>query len=668
MREIDFDGGKEQVYSTAGRGETFQEILARRLSRRGLMKGGVAASAMVLTAPVLANGVAAQEASPAASPMASPAAGSSLTFQAIAADNGPDLVVAAGYTATPFLAWGEPLTSGAAPFDPATLTAADQATRIGYNHDFVGFLPLPMGSDTSEHGLLVINHEYTNPELMFPGYLQPNPEYVAGSEDIPEFLAAPTQANVDVELEAHGVSVVEIQKGADGQWAVVADSPYNRRITATTPIAIVGPAAGHELLKTTDDATGATVLGTLNNCAGGLTPWGTYVTCEENFHQYFANLGQLPETDPDRVLLSRYGLLEEGSERQWEKFYPRFDIAAEPHEPFRFGWAVEIDPYDAATTPKKRTALGRVKHEAVNVVVAPSGKVVLYSGDDERFDYVYKFVTEGTYNPDDRAANMDLLDAGTLYVAKFNDDGSGEWMPLIAGEGPLTAEAGFPTQAEVAVNTRLAADLLGPTKMDRPEDIEQNPITGKVYMVMTNNTQRGTEGRAPTDNANPRPENAFGHIIEVTEEGGDHAATTFAWDIFILCGDPTDPSTYFADFPKEMVSKIANPDNITFDAAGNLWITTDGQPSSLEVKDGIFAVPTEGAERGYLRQFFSTVPGAEMSGPILTPDNTTLFAAIQHPGEGGTYEEPITSWPGTSGTPRPGLVVIQHESGGRIGS
>jgi secreted PhoX family phosphatase len=664
MREIDFDGGKEQVYSTGGRGETFQDILARRLSRRGLLKSGVAASAIVMSGPVLANGAAAQD----ASPVASPAAGLTLTFQAIASDTGPDLVVPPGYTATPFLVWGDPLTSGAAPFDPATLTAADQAARIGYNHDFVGFLPLPLGSDTSDHGLIVVNHEYTNPELMFPGYFQPNPEYTEGSEDIPEFLPNPTQAIVDVELEAHGISVVEVQQGADGTWAVVPDSQYNRRITGTTPIAVVGPAAGHDLLKTSEDAAGTTITGTLNNCSGGLTPWGTYVSCEENFNQYFANLAALPETDPVRVAHDRYGLTEDASQRLWETFSPRFDIAQEPHEPFRFGWAVEIDPYDAASTPKKRTTLGRTKHEAVNLVVAPSGQVVVYSGDDERFDYVYKFVTDGTYNPDDRAANLDLLDAGTLYVAKFNDDGTGEWLPMIAGEGPLTAENGFPTQAEILINTRAAADLLGPTKMDRPEDIEHNPVNGKVYMVMTNNTRRGTEDNPPTDNANPRAENAFGHIIEVTEAGADHSATTFTWDIFLLCGDPTDESTYFAGFPKEMISKIACPDNITFDAEGNLWISTDGQPGTLEINDGIYAVPTEGPERGYLRQFFSGVPGAEVSGPIFTPDNTTLFAAVQHPGEGGTYEEPITSWPGTSGTARPALVAIQHESGGRIGS
>jgi len=662
-----------EILSTAGVGETFAAIMARRLGRRALLQSGAVVSGMVLAGPVSGRLVDAQSTPVAEYPVASPTgetAVAPLMFEPITASLG-EMMVAPGYVAVPFLSWGDPLMSGAAPFDPASLTAEDQAMRIGYNHDFVGFLPLPMGESNSDHGLLVINHEYTNPELMFPTYMVPNPAFatpIAEGEEVPEYLPEPTADNVAVELEAHGIAVVEVMRGDDGTWGIVLDSPYNRRVTMTTEALITGPAAGNDYLKTSADGTGTSVIGTLNNCSGGLTPWGTFVSCEENFHQYFGNRALLDEDDPLLAMHGRVGIPEESSERQWERFLDRFDVTKEPNEAFRFGWAVEIDPYDATSTPKKRTALGRFKHEAVNLVVTPEGKVVLYSGDDERFEYVFKFVSANAYDANDRAANMDLLDEGTLYTAVFKEDGTGEWLPLIYGEGPLTEENGFTSQGDVLVNARGAGDLLGATKMDRPEDIEHNPVNGKVYMVMTNNTERGTpDGDEGPTASNPRPENSHGHIIEVTEDG-EADATTFTWDIFLLCGDPADEATYFAGFPKDQVSPISSPDNITFDMNGNLWISTDGQPRTLEVNDGLYAVPVDGPERGYLRQFFSAVPGSEVSGPIFTPDNTSLFLAIQHPGEGGVFQAPITSWPGTEGTPRPSLVVIQAEDGRAIGS
>ena len=254
---------------------------------------------------------------------------------------------------------------------------------------------------------------------------------------------------------------------------------------------------------------------------------------------------------------------------------------------------------------------------------------------------------------------MDLLDEGTLYVAKFNDDGTGEWLPLVHGQGPLTEENGFASQAEVLIGARFAADALGATKMDRPEDFETNPVTGKVYLVCTNNSRRTLK---ETDKANPRPENLNGHIIEITEDNNDHAGTTFTWQMFILAGDPAHGATWFGGFDTELVSPISSPDNITFDLDGNIWISTDGLPNNLEGNDGLFVAPTEGEERGFLRQFFSSVPGAEVSGPVFTPDNTSLFASIQHPGEDSTYEEPSTRWPdGGSMPPRPTVVVIQHD-------
>jgi secreted PhoX family phosphatase len=655
---IEYEGNKELVYSDKGTGDIFGDVLRRRISRRDALKTGIAASSVVFGLESLGE-VSAQD--------ATPAAGAGPVFDAVGDNETAEMTVAAGYKATPFLKWGDPLFADAPAFDVANQSAAAQEKQFGYNCDFVGFIPLPLGSDSSDHGLMIVNHEYTNPEMMFAGYLVKNPEWTEGAEDIDEFIPSPTPAIIDTELAAHGVTVVEIMRGADGTWATVLDSQYNRRITGTTPITVSGPAAGNDWLKTSADPTGTAVVGTLNNCAGGITPWGTFVSGEENFQQYFANLEAVAE-GPVQANHARYGLAEGPSQRLWEQVYDRFDLAKEPNEPFRFGWAVEIDPFDPASTPKKRTALGRNKHEGHTSVISAGGNAVIYSGDDERFDYAYKFVSAGTYNADDRAANLDLLDEGTLYVAKFNDDGTGAWIPLIFGEGPLTAENGFDSQGAVLVNTRLAADLLGATKMDRPEDFETNPVTGTVYLVCTNNTNRGAEGRDPVNNANPRPENANGHIIEINEAGGDHAATTFEWDIFLLCGDPTDESTYFAGYPKEKVSAISSPDNITFDLAGNLWISTDGMPNNLPSNDGLYAVPVAGAERGNLKRFFTCVAGAEVSGPVFTPDNSSLFTSVQHPGEGGTFEQQLSTWPDGTGAPRPTVVVIQAENGGRVGA
>jgi secreted PhoX family phosphatase len=655
---IEYEGDPAAIYSDAGRGEKFADVLARRLSRRDLFKGASASTALVLV-PV--STTASAQGTP-----ESASAASTLTFEPIEGNDLDQPVVASGYMAVPFLKWGDPLTADAPDFDPNNQTADAQAKQFGYNCDWMGFLPLPEGSDSSDHGLLVVNHEYTNPELMFPGYLVPNEAFGSAvgeatpdsAIEVEEFVPNPSKEIVDVELAAHGLSIVEIQRDGGGAWSVVRDSQYNRRITATTPMEITGAAAGSDLLKTADDTSGTSVLGTLNNCAGGITPWGTIVTGEENFQQYFANLSALPEDDPRVAMLARFGLNEGPSERQWETFYPRFDVAQEPNEAFRFGWGVEIDPYDPESTPKKRTALGRAKHEGHTSAIAPGGQVAIYSGDDERFEYAYKFVTAGSYDPSNREANMDLLDEGTLYVAKFNDDGSGEWLPLVHGENGLTEAAGFASQADVLINARIASDVLGATKMDRPEDFEANPATGKVYLVCTNNTRRGID---ETNDANPRTNNRHGHIIEITEANDDHASETFIWEMFILAGDPAHGSTWYAglntdDFP---ISPLSSPDNLTFDKVGNIWISTDG--NELGINDGLFAAPTTGEARGQTLQFFSAVPGAEVSGPIFTPDNSALFLSVQHPGEGGTYEQPLSTWPDATSPVRPSVVLIQSE-------
>lgn len=631
------------VRSTAGIGESFEQILSRRLSRRDVLKSAAVASSIAVIGSA-ALGVETAAAQRAGAPRFTKIAPTDPEFD--------DVKVPEGYYTSTLIRWGEPLSAGAPTHNVWEQTAEAQSQQFGYNCDFVGFLPLPLGSNASNRGLLFVNHEYTNEELMFPAYDPKNP----------------TRNQVDVAIAAHGAAVVEIQRAPDGTWSYVRDSRSNRRLTGETPMRISGPAAGHPWMMTSEDPTGTVVRGTLNNCAGGKTPWGTVLTAEENFHQYFGNLNGLDRNDIRFAMHRRYGMPAEASERQWEKFHKRFDVAAEPNEGFRHGWMVEVDPYDPTMTPIKRTALGRFRHEAATIGIAPSGQVVAYMGDDAVFEYVYKFVTAGRYSPRNRGANMNLLDEGTLYVAKFNDDGTGVWVPLLYGQGPLTPENGFGSQAEVVINVRKAADLLGATKMDRPEDVEPNPMTKKIYVALTNNSQRGTEGRAVADAANPRDRNATGHVIEITEAGNDYAATTFRWEMFILAGLPSDASTFFAGFDKSQVSPIAAPDNVAFDNAGNLWIATDGAARAIKYNDGLFAVPVQGPQRGNVQQFFSTVAGSEVCGPEFTPDNRTLFLAIQHPGEGGTFEEPISTWPDRVGLPRPSVVTIQAFDSRPIGS
>ncbi|MCS7173765.1 MAG: PhoX family phosphatase [Armatimonadetes bacterium] len=559
------------------------------------------------------------------------------------------VMVPSGYLTQVVIRWGDPITADAPPYDPRRQTAEAQARQFGYNCDYVTFLPLPPGSRAAGQGLLWVNHEYTNPELMFS-------EYPVGR---------PTREMVDVELAAHGGSVVEVRQASDGSWTYLRASRFNRRITGETLCLVTGPAAGHEWMRTREDPTGTRVRGTLNNCAGGVTPWGTVLTCEENFHQYFGNAGQLPADDPRARVHARYGIPRGSSERRWELHHPRFDVAREPNEPFRFGWVVEVDPYDPTFVPRKRTALGRFKHEGATTVVSRDRRVVVYSGDDERFEYIYKFVSSKPFRPEDRAHNLTLLDEGTLYVAKFYPDGTGEWLPLVFGQGPLTPENGFRSQADVLLNTRGAADLLGATKMDRPEDIEASPVTGTVYVVCTNNDRRTL---SQVDPANPRPVNRHGHVLELFEAAGDHTATRFRWQIFLLCGNPKDPDTYFAGYAKERVSPISCPDNIVFDRSGNLWIATDGQPAALGYNDALYVAPVSGPERGRVWQFLSGPVGCEICGPEFTPDFRTLFVAIQHPGEGGTFERPISRWPDGTVPPRPSVVAVRHREGREIGT
>lgn len=626
--------------------ETFEEIVTRRIGRRNFLKGALSAAPLMAMTPdhLLARRAAAGSAG-------------TLGFTPVGLDAGVEIVVAPGYQVQKFLRWGEPILRGAPAFDPERQSAAAQEQQFGYNCDFLQYFSLPYRRAMNpNHGLLCVNHEYTNPELMFRGFA---PGAAAGP-------AATTPENVAVELAAHGLSVVEIQLDRrHNRWALIRGG-FNRRITGHTEIVLTGPAAGDPRLQTSYDPSGTRVRGMLNNCGGGTTPWGTLLTAEENFNQYFAHRSSMPD-GPAKENHSRYGLTAGSSERGWELFEPRFDLRSEPNEPFRFGYVVEIDPYDPTFVPRKRTALGRLKHEAATCVLTKSSRVAVYTGDDERFEHVYKFVSRGRVSPR-LERNLDLLDDGVLHAARFADDGTGEWLPLVPGAGPL---AGW-SLADILLNTRQAARLAGATRMDRPEDIQASPRTGKVYCAMTNNTQRTAGGATGVDAANPRPNNRHGHVIELTEEDNDADSTVFSWEIFMLCGDPANPAdepTYFAGFDKRQVSALSSPDNVAFDRMGNLWIATDGQINTFNRNDGIFAVPTAGEDRGYVRQFLSGVPGAECASLALTPDDGTLFVSIQHPAEGSTLDAPTHRWP-DGVVPRPTVVAVRKTGRGNpaIGS
>ena len=565
-------------------------------------------------------------------------------------------VVAKGYEVQFLVRWGDPIFLDTDEWNPQTQSPELQAKQFGYNNDFLAFLPLPFNSKNSNHGLLCANHEYTNAELMFPNVTQKNK------------LRKLTREQIDIEMLSHGHSVVEIERKG-GRWKAHRSSPFNRRINALdSAIRISGPAAGDDRMKTSADPSGKKVLGMLGNCAGGVTPWGTVLTCEENIQFYFEGISH---KNSETRACKRYGI---GTSRSygWSRFHERFQIEKEPHEPNRFGWVVEIDPYQPNSVPVKRTALGRMRHEAATVSLTPEGRVVVYTGDDSRFEYLYRFVSDEQYDPKHREKNRHLLDRGTLYVAKFSEHGTMNWLPLKYGEGPITKENGFASQAEVMIETRRAADLLGATPMDRPEDVEENPVTGKVYVILTNNTER-TNGK--TNVANPRAANRHGHIIELIppQRKGkpDHGAEEFRWEFFIMAGNPHNKKEG-AKYNKNTSDQgwLSCPDNCAFDAQGRIWIATDGAPKTSNVADAVYVSETVGPNRALTKQFFRAPVGAEICGPAFTPDCETLFLAIQHPGDGSTFDKPSTRWPDfmAKTPPRPTVVAITRTEGGLIGT
>ncbi|KAB1149499.1 PhoX family protein [Streptomyces luteolifulvus] len=649
------------------------DVIAGAIGRRSMMRAAaivtVAAAAGSATV-VGARPAQAAQASQAATgeTAAKPAFGTKgargLRFTPVAPNTTDAVVAPDGYGQNVVIRWGEPILRGAPAFDPENQTAAAQAGQFGYNNDFLALLPLP---GERHRQLLVANHEYTDEILMFRGYDPANP----------------TRQQVEVAWAAHGLAAVVVEEDRrTGKLTPVSRHPLNRRVTATTEFRLTGPAAGSDLLKTSVDPTGTKVLGTLNNCSGGTTPWGTTLHGEENFNQYFANASRATD--------KRYGIGTTATERKWERFDKRFDIAQEPNEVHRFGYVVEFDPYDPTSTPRKHTALGRFKHEAATVRLTADGRPVVYSGDDERFDYFYKFVSSKRVKKGSSRAvrehNLSLLDEGTLYVAKLTGDspaieidgsgtlpsdgefdGSGQWIPLATAtaDGAVSHVEGM-TADEVFVFTRLAGDKVGATKMDRPEDIQPSPVSGRVYVVLTNNSNRGKTGSAAADEANPRNSNKHGHILELTERWNRPESTRFAWSLFLVAGDPDDPATYFAGFPKDDVSPISCPDNVAFDPYGNLWISTDG--NQLGSHDGLFGVATRGERRGELKQFLTVPTGAETCGPII--QDRRVLVAVQHPGEidGASVEKPASVWPdGPGKIVRPAVVAVWRKDGCDIG-
>jgi len=581
-----------------------------------------------------------------------------LGFQGIPVSADDAVKVPEGYRADVVVAWGDPIgdARGMPAFQwNAGNSAAEQELQSGTHHDGMHYFPLPAGSTNSTHGLLVMNHEYPDHGGMFP-----------------DGTAGWSLEKVRKSQAALGCSVQEIRL-VDGRWQMVRPSTYARRIHANTPMRIGGPAAGHPMMRTAASPDGRQAFGTFNNCANGYTPWGTYLSCEENVSFHFRAPKEATAME-ERYELSpkvRFSF-------RWGEVDPRFDLNRNRNEGNHVGWVVEFDPYDPASVPVKRTALGRFSHEGATVTVCKDGRIAVYSGDDRGFEYLYKFVSSRPWNPTDRAANRDLLDDGTLYVARCLADGRGEWVELAHGANGLTAEAGFDSQAAVVMYARAAGDRVGATKMDRPEWIARHPRTGDLYVTLTNNASRGRDGREGPNPANPRAPNRHGHIMRWAEDGGDHAATRFRWETFILAGDPEHENPALrGDIRGDL---FASPDGLFIDPRGVMWVQTDVSPSALLKDDHAIygnnqVVAVDPATRE-ARRFMTGPRGCELTGGCMTPDGRTLFVNVQHPGEAGALgTDPanprrVSNWPDyrPDGRPRSGTVAVRRLDGGVVGT
>lgn len=644
-------GNGDELPSNRSANPHIQDVI--NLGRRKILAGGAALGALAFLGGV-----------PALADQAKPAfkRRNRLPFDAVSINRADTVTVPAGYTATAFIPWGTPI-CGSYPgyLEDASNSAQDQAQQTGMHHDGMHFFPMDakFRARKSDHGLLAVNHEYIDAPLLHRN----GPTVVNGK-----------RVNADEvrkEINAHGVSIVEVRRSVRGEWTML-PSARNRRITGATPMRIEGPARGHDLMKTRYSPSGTSTRGTLNNCSNGYTPWGTYLTCEENWAGYFASRdAELPRH------LQRYGI-RSASRYGWETIpgdeFQRFDatVSSEDpradyrNEPNTFGWIVEIDPFDPDSTPIKHTALGRFAHEGlVFAPTRPGAPVVCYSGDDSQNEYIYKYVSRDKYRP--QHSDSRLLDEGTLYVARFNPDGSGDWLPLDiedAGfqQACIAAGVNFADQGEVLINTRLAADTVGATRMDRPEWGAVHPNTGDVYFTLTNNS-----ARQEADAANPRAPNPYGHIIRWRELSSNHTGTQFQWDLYLLAGPQNDSRDPLGrSLSDENI--LASPDGLWFDDEGRLWIQTDMSGTQLEKGPfGNNQMLVSDPQTGETKRFLVGPVGAEVTGITATPDFRTLFVNIQHPGEGSSSTEYTSTWPdGGNRRPRSATVVISRDDGGRV--
>lgn len=615
----------------------FSEMIEARLSRRRFLAGSAAVSAgAFLTLNPVAKAVAAKPQS------------SLLNFEPVPASTADMVVVPKGYKATPLMSWGDPIFADAPAFDQSgKQDSRAQARQFGDNTDGMSFFPI-----SDDRAVLAINNEYTNYEYLFD-----------------HKGAAMTADDVRKAQAAVGVTVVEIVR-KNGKWMIDREGQRNRRITANTPMAITGPAAGSEWLKTKADPKGTLALGTFNNCSNGQTPWGTYLTCEENFDDFFgANEEGTVNADQ-----KRYGIAAKPSDYHWHQHDERFDVTKNPNEPNRFGWIVEIDPHNPDSTPMKRTALGRFKHENAAFTLNSDGYAVVYLGDDERGEHLYRFVSKNRYQKGNDAANRKLLDEGTLSVAKFDMQdkelkGQGRWIELTFGKNGLTPENGFKNQAEVLIFARRAATHVGATTMDRPEWVAIHPDNQHVFCTLTNNKYRGVKDGQPVGGPNPRAKNNYGQILRWMPVHGDHTAEMFAWDLYLIAGNPTvHHGDLYAGSDNINANNMFNsPDGLGFDDAGRLWILTDGNYSNK----GDFA--GQGNNQmlcgdpitGEVQRFLTGPVACEITGLAFSPDHKTMFVGVQHPGEEGA---PSHFPDGGSTKPRSTVMMITRDDGGVIGA
>ena len=635
----------------------FDQVVQEAVSRRGFLGGALAfgSGAMAMGTGTLLSTTAVDAAGHAAS---------RFPVEALPIQTDFTVHVPAGYKWAPLVRYGDPLFSDAPEFSQTAAFSPEAAPRVfGENTDGMELFEI------DGHEVIAVNHEYVNLKVNLPERAaavaaeneKAKAEALAKGEDEPKAksLRPESLAEVQTVQNLQGVAVFEVARGDTG-WQVVVDSPFNRRITHQSDIELTGPAAGHDLLKTDADPSGTLVKGTMNNCGAGKTPWGTYLTCEENFNGYF---GSTDENFERPVDFKRYGINLSGR-YAYEKFDPRYDLSQNPNEPYRHGYITEIDPSDPSSTPKKRTALGRFKHENAACVVAPSGHVVIYMGDDERGEYMYKYVSTNRYAPG--ADTDDLMENGTLFTAKFNWDGTGEWVEL-------SEEATGMSKAEICVKTRLAATKVGATTMDRPEWVAVNPVAAEGYCALTNNSRRNVlkDGKLRTNAAgqemtlnapNPRSENRYGQIVRWYPANDDHATASFRWDLFVMAGNPDLHDDAYAGSPNINSGNMFNsPDGMMFDSAGILWIQTDGNDDNDEDFAGMGNNQMLAGDpvTGEIRRFLTGPNGSEVTGITWSADRRTMFVGIQHP------SSPFPDGDGTLA--RSSIVAVWREDGERVG-